>query len=201
MKTIWKAALTALSLAGAGALSGCAYDGDYYYGGGVSAGYGGYYGGGYCDSWGCPDNYWDMPLYYGSFYYGGRWYDGPHYYRDFGGRRQYWVQGGWRDDAWRGQRPSWYREGRTGPALGRDFYRSDRFRNEQRDFNRGGNNRPDANRGGNRGNFQPQQQQQQQAAPDRGPRGDGQGRSGGGFQRGDRGGDGGGDRGNRGRGR
>ena len=44
MKTIWKAALTALSLGGAVALSGCAYDGDYY-GGGVSVGYGGYYGG------------------------------------------------------------------------------------------------------------------------------------------------------------
>ena len=167
MKTFWKAAIAALSF---GALAGCQpYDGYYedgYYGGG--GGFGMSYNDGYCDSYGCPSNYWDMPVYYGSIYYGGSWVNGPFYYRDFGGGRQYWLRGGWRNDDWRGDRPQAYRNFRYGPALGRDFYRSDRFRNERNfgnnndnrpnfgqgrggDFGRGGDNRPDFGRGG-RGN-------------------------------------------------
>ncbi|HJR55844.1 MAG TPA: hypothetical protein VJ798_04640 [Rhizomicrobium sp.] len=121
MKAIWKAAIAALCF---GALAGCqpydGYDQDGYYGGGYN------YSGGYCDSWGCPDDYWDRPVYYGSVYYGGSWVNGPFYYRDWNGGRQYWVRGGWRHDGWRGDRPSQYRNFRHGPALGRDWYRHNR---------------------------------------------------------------------------
>ena len=53
---------------------------------------------GYCDpDYGCPDDYYDLPLYYGDVYYDGSWYNnGPFYYRDYGGRRQFWIHGGWR---------------------------------------------------------------------------------------------------------
>ena len=33
--------------------------------------------GGYCDRWGCPDGYWDYPVFYGPVYYDGDWYQGP----------------------------------------------------------------------------------------------------------------------------
>jgi hypothetical protein len=131
MKTIWKVALGAVALCMVG---GCTpYDG-YYDSGYYAAGGGGW---GYCDSWGCPDDYWDRPLYYGSIYSGGRWLNGPFYYRDWNGGRQYWLGGGWRNDDWRGARPPQYRDNRTGPAQGREGYR---------------NNRPgfDGDRGGNR---------------------------------------------------
>ena len=211
MKTIWKAALAALSITAfagvAGSASAQPYD-DYRYDGGYTTPYGQGYGslyngdygygdpaydpygygyapdgigidyasGGYCDEWGCPADYYDMPVYYGSIYYGGSWFNGPHYYRDYGGSRQYWVHGGWHNDGWSGARPNWYRPGRTGPALGRDFYRSERFRNSrnagQRD-NRGG--RPDFNRNDNRGgrdggnrNGAPQSQAAPQAQPQNG---------------------------------
>ena len=78
-----------------------------------------YYGSdyGYCDPvYGCPDDFYDLPLYYGQVYWDNSWYPGPFYYRDFGGRRQFWMHGGWRDGNYRG--------GRFGSALGRDFYRS-----------------------------------------------------------------------------
>jgi hypothetical protein len=108
--------------------------------------------GGYCDQWGCPDDYYDLPVYYGSAFYDGLWFDGPLYYRNWYGSRQYWVHGGWHADNWRGARPSWYAQGRYGPALGRDFYRSGSFRsgNAQRSFNRGFDNRGAFN--GNSGN-------------------------------------------------
>ena len=116
MRIIWKAAIAAVSF---GVLAGCQpYD---YYDDGY---YGGSYG--YCDAYGCPGNYWDMPVYYGSVYYGGSWLNGPFYYRDYDGRRQFWLRGGWRDDAWRGARPPQYRDGRFGPPLGRDWYRNNR---------------------------------------------------------------------------
>ena len=60
-----------------------------------------------------------MPLYYGQVYWGDSWYPGPFYYRDFGGRRQFWVHGGWHDGNFRG--------GRFGPALGRGFYQSHNY--------------------------------------------------------------------------
>src|ERR1700749_1544786 len=55
-----------------------------------------YDSGGYCDDWGCPDEYWDMPVYYGPVFYDGRWFNGPVYYRDYRGERLYWVRGAWR---------------------------------------------------------------------------------------------------------
>jgi len=203
MRRHWKLALATLSLAVAASLAGCApgyYDGYADYGGPGGGyyddGYYDYAGGGYCDAWGCPDGYYDMPLYYGSVYYGGSWFNGPHYYRDYGGRRQYWIHGGWHSDGWRGARPSWWREGRTGPALGRDFYRSERFRNSrnagQRD-NRGFTNRGGGDRGG-----APQSRTAPQAQPQTGGRafqngrflprsGGSAGNRGGGGNRGDRG--------------
>src|SRR5882724_6147756 len=94
--------------------------------------YQGYYGPdtGYCDpGYDCPDDYYDLPLYYGDVYYGNNWYNGPFYYRDYGGRRQYWVHGGWRYGNNRG--------GHFGPALGLNFYRNHGF--SGRSFTRGGN--------------------------------------------------------------
>ena len=85
---------------------------------------------GYCDpGYDCPDDYYDLPLYYGDVSYGGSWYNGPFYWRDYGGRRQYWLHGGWRYGNNRG--------GHFGPALGRDFYRSHGFGG--RSFTHGGN--------------------------------------------------------------
>ena len=127
--------LAAISLAGAVALGGCAYDDGYY--GGVSVG-SGYYGGGYYD-----DYY--GPAYYGSGYYGPGygWY-GDYYYPgsgyyvyDRGGRRHRWNNDQrryWegrrneRGDHWRGSlaRPEegrLYRDGRRardGQWRGRD---------------------------------------------------------------------------------
>jgi hypothetical protein len=155
MKMSWKAVLTALLVfGGATAVSGCAsaqgygYYGDGYYDNGYAYGApdGGvgfsYDSGGYCDAYGCPNDYWDMPVYYGSVYYGDSWFNGPVYYRDWNGRRQYWIRGGWRYDQWRGARPSWYREGRYGPALGLNFYRDHGFRGRG-DNDRGFDNRRD----------------------------------------------------------
>jgi len=108
--------------------------------GGVAIDYG---SGGYCDSWGCPDAYWDMPVYYGPVYYGGRWYQGPLYYRDFRGSRWYWVHGAWRRDEWRGPRPAWWRGNyRYGPALGYAFYRGNGFRHDRDRYWRGNDWRP-----------------------------------------------------------
>lgn len=84
--------------------------------------------GGYCDHWGCPGGYWDYPVYYGPVYYEGGWYEGPVYYREMDGEYWYWVHGGWHRDEWRGERPEWAREAHYGPALGRDYYKSDEFR-------------------------------------------------------------------------
>lgn len=84
--------------------------------------------GGYCDRWGCPGDYWDYPVFYGPVYFEGEWYEGPVYYRYEDGDYWYWVHGGWRRDEWRGERPEWARETRRGPALGRDYYKSEGFR-------------------------------------------------------------------------
>lgn len=48
-----------------------------------------------CAPWGCPPGYRGLPLYYGGVWFGGAWIPGPLYYRDWYGRRQYWLQGGW----------------------------------------------------------------------------------------------------------
>ena len=167
MRRFWKATLAALSFTAFVGVAGCAsaqpygydsygpgYDDNYADGYGYNQPPGGvpydYDSGGYCDEWGCPDDYYDLPVYYGSVYYGGSWFNGPLYYRDWGGGRQFWVHGGWHSDGWRGPRPSWYREGRYGPALGRSFYGSNRFGGGYAQQYRGGYNRGFDNRGFNR---------------------------------------------------
>lgn len=42
---------------------------------------------------------------YDPVYYDGYWYRGPIYYRGYGPRRMYWIDGDWRYDGWRGPRP------------------------------------------------------------------------------------------------
>ena len=91
---------------------------DPYYGCPQQA-YGDTYGG-YCDPYyGCPDDYYDLPVYYGDVYWDGGWYDGPFFYRDYGGHRQFWLHGGWHYGESRG--------GHFGPALGRDYFRNHGF--------------------------------------------------------------------------
>ena len=65
-------------------LGGCAAGNGYGYG------YGSYSDSGY-------------PYYNGDVYVSGTWYNGPFRYRDYDGRRQYWVRGTWRD----GQHRDW----------------------------------------------------------------------------------------------
>jgi hypothetical protein len=113
-----------------GSAAGCMVPGQPYNDGYSQRNYADdYYGAedyGYCDEYGCPNNYWDQPIYYGSVFYGDAWANGPFYYRNLDGRRQYWIHGGWRDDAWRGERPAQYRNGRYGPAQDLNWYRSNR---------------------------------------------------------------------------
>jgi hypothetical protein len=71
-----------LLLAAAAALSGCATGGGYGY-----------------DEYGLAGGY---PYYYGDVYVDGSWYGGPLRYRDFDGRRQYWVHNHWNDGQTRG---------------------------------------------------------------------------------------------------
>lgn len=89
--------LAAVSLAGAFALGGCAYDDGYY--GGVSVGTGYYAGGYYDDYWG-PGYY--RPGYYGGWY-NDFYYPGTGYFvYDRGGRRHRWNEGQRR--YWEGRR-------------------------------------------------------------------------------------------------
>lgn len=129
MRHLIKAAVIALgatgALAAAEPASAQPYDDGYYdddYGPGYDDGYGAPYSDGYydqaygygCDEYGCPDDYYDMPYYDGEVYYDGAWLGGPFFYRDFGGRRQYWIHGGWRYGQYRG--------GNFRPARGRAWY-------------------------------------------------------------------------------
>jgi hypothetical protein len=153
MKISWKTAVAALALtAGAtAALPASAQSFGLGFGprGGINFSYD---SGGYCDQFGCPDNFWDMPVYYGPVFWRGDWYDGPVYYREAFGHRQFWIHGDWRNDEWRGPHPGWWREGRYGPPLGVDYYRSHGFhgrwdrggfdrRDDHRDFDRRGDDR------------------------------------------------------------
>lgn len=81
-----------------------------------------YQSGGYCDSWGCPNTYWNYPIYYCPVYYRGHWYSGPVYYRYSRGYYAYWIHGAWRRDAWNRHRPNWACVDRYGPPLDLDFY-------------------------------------------------------------------------------
>jgi hypothetical protein len=102
-----------------------------------------YASGGYCDESGCPDEYWGLPVYYGPVFAEGRWFNGPVYYRDYGGARWFWVHGGWHRDEWRGPHPSWWRSDyRYGPALGYEFYLGHGFRHDHDRYWRGDDWRP-----------------------------------------------------------
>lgn len=149
MKITWKMAVAALALtAGAtAAMPASAQSFGLGFGprGGISFSYD---SGGYCDQFGCPDDFWQMPIYYGPVFWHGDWYDGPVYYREAFGHRQFWIHGDWRNDEWRGPHPGWWREGRYGPPLGVDYYRShgfhgrwDRGGNDRREFDRRGDDR------------------------------------------------------------
>ncbi len=130
MKTAFKTLIGAAAIAGAATFAAAPANADGF---GLSIGPGGgisfsVSSGGYCDQWGCPDDYWGYPVFYGPVYYGGSWYRGPLYYRYSGGSYWYWLHGGWRRDEWRGPRPGWARNYRYGPALSLDYYRSHGFR-------------------------------------------------------------------------
>ncbi len=131
MKNLWKAAALSLSVtAGAVWVAAPANAGVGF---SISIGVPGAVGfdvhsGGYCDGWGCPDGYWDYPVWYGPVYYGGVWYRGPVYWRDYGGARWFWVHGGWHRDEWRGPRPGWWSSSyHYGPALGFGYYHDHGF--------------------------------------------------------------------------
>ncbi len=133
MKAILKTAALAAALAGSAMFASAPARAD-----GVSVAIGvpgigfSYDSGGYCDRWGCPEDYWGYPVYYGPVYYSGAWYRGPVYYRRIDGAYWYWIHGGWHRDEWRGPRPAWYRHAhyRYGPALGYDYYRGHGFRHD-----------------------------------------------------------------------
>ncbi len=148
MKGILKSIVAATAIAGAASFVSAPAQAGVSFGlsiglpipGGVAVDYN---SGGYCDGWGCPDSYWDMPVYYGPVYYSGRWFQGPIYYRDYGGNRWYWVHGGWRRDEWRGPRPAWWRGNyRVGPALGYAYYGAHGFRHDHDRYWRGNDWRP-----------------------------------------------------------
>ncbi|WP_340267800.1 hypothetical protein [Sphingobium mellinum] len=127
--------LAAISLAGASALGGCAYDDGYY--GGVSVGTG-YYGGGYYDNYGGPGYY--SPGYY-SGWYNDFYYPGSGYYvYDRGGRRQRWNDGQRR--YWEGRREARRPDDRRNWDGGQRQWRGDR------------NGQGDRNVQGDRGNWQ-----------------------------------------------
>src|ERR1043166_8929595 len=77
----------------------------------------------------------DSGGYCGPVYWGGEWYRGPVYYREYRGEYWYWIHGGWRRDEWRGPRPRWWRHYRYGPALGFEWYRGHGFRIPERHLN------------------------------------------------------------------
>jgi len=105
MGTLWKTTVAVAVMVAASAIGSPARADSFNIGfghGGVSFSYN---TGGYCDSYGCPDGYWDMPIYDCPVFFGGEWYRGPVYYRRMHGRTYYWLHGDWRPDQWRGQRP------------------------------------------------------------------------------------------------
>jgi hypothetical protein len=142
MRNLTKAAIVAFGVTGALAAAPASaqpydpnYDGYYedegvypddaYTGDAYAEGYGAYddqayddYAMGYCDEYGCPEDYYDLPVFYGDVFYDNAWLTGPLYYRDWYGRRQFWIHGGWRYGNHRG--------GRFGPALGRSWYLQNR---------------------------------------------------------------------------
>jgi len=128
MKITLKATVAAAAMAAAFATPAAFADGFSLTFGSGGVGFS-YQSGGYCDQWGCPDDYWDMPIYDCPVFYDGEWYRGPVYYRRTFGGTYYWIHGGWRRDEWRGPRPHGVCVDRYRPALGFEFYERDsRFR-------------------------------------------------------------------------
>jgi hypothetical protein len=138
MKGLAKVTVAAAVLAGAAIWGGTSANARGF---AIGVGPGGvnfsYSSGGYCDDYGCPDAFWDMPVYYCPVFYHGDWFRGPMYYRQTPRGPQFWVRGGWRYDQWRdGPRPHWACTDRFGPSLGFEYYdRDHRFhmRDEWRD--------------------------------------------------------------------
>ncbi|MDE2183328.1 MAG: hypothetical protein KGJ78_09930, partial [Alphaproteobacteria bacterium] len=130
MSNIWKATVAVTAVVATAALSAPARA-EFS----VSFGSGGisftYESGGYCDRWGCPDGYWDYPIYDCPIFFEGQWYDGPMYYRWYRGERWYWIRGRWHRDQWRGQRPDGMCYDEFRPALGFEFYERNGFRIRQ----------------------------------------------------------------------
>jgi hypothetical protein len=103
-----------------------------------------YESGGYCDRWGCPDEFWNYPLYYCPVFYDGSWYKGPVYYRRKQDELWFWIHGGWHRDEWDGPRPHGACIDRFGPVRGYNYYEANgfvwndgwrrRWWNENRDF-------------------------------------------------------------------
>ncbi len=158
MKGLAKVTIAVAALAGTAIFGGASANAQGF---AVGVGPGGinfsYSSGGYCDDYGCPNAFWDMPVYYCPVFYRGDWFRGPVYYRQTQRGPQFWVRGGWRYDQWRGPRPPWACSDRFGPARGFDFYDHDRrfrMRDEWRRQGRrdhGGPNGPNYNGPGDDG--------------------------------------------------
>ncbi|HEX4080212.1 MAG TPA: hypothetical protein VHX61_15225 [Rhizomicrobium sp.] len=138
MKDILKVTTAAAALLGSAVvLGGPARAADWSVGIGAGPGIGfDVHSGGYCDRWGCPGDYWNLPVYYGPVYYDGQWYRGPEYYRVKDGVHWYWINGAWHRDQWEGPRPGWARVYHYGPPLGLAYYREHGFRVSDRDWQR-----------------------------------------------------------------
>jgi hypothetical protein len=120
MKTGLQLSVAALALAGTSLFASVPASAEGY---GPSDGIGySYESGGYCDSAGCPDDFWDYPIAYCPVYFDGEWYRGPFYYRYWQGDYYYWIRGDWRLDEWNGDRPDDACVGRFGPPEDYDFY-------------------------------------------------------------------------------
>lgn len=139
MKHVWKLTAAAAAMAGSALFASAPAEA---FGVGISIGVPGIHvgigvpgaigydihSGGFCDRWGCPDGYWDYPVWYGPVYYGGGWYQGPVYYRDYDGARWFWIHGDWHRDEWVGPRPGWWSSSYYyGPALGFEYYHDHGF--------------------------------------------------------------------------
>jgi hypothetical protein len=148
-----KRVLTAIGLAGALVLGGCAYDDGYGYGG-VSVG-SGYYGGGYYDPYYSPGYYGGGQYgWYNNYYYPGTGY----YVYDRGGKRHRWTNS--QRSYWEARRAD-RRDDRGRDRDGRRNWRGNDGRPD-RDGRPGNWQRPD--RDGRPGNY---------ARPDRNGRPDG----------------------------
>ena len=120
MKTGLQLSVAALALAGTSLFASVPANADIY---GPRGGIGfSYETGGYCDSLGCPEDFWDYPIAYCPVYFAGEWYRGPFYYRYWQGDYYYWIRGDWRRDEWSGDRPDGACVDRFGPAQDYDFY-------------------------------------------------------------------------------